>query len=506
MSSSFGNQVRHGAAWSFFGEVVLTASQFIIGIVLARLLGPVEFGVFIAVTAFTSLFMMGVQFGMPQAILQAKILTQAQINAAFWSICLLALIFIAIAVGIAEPLADLYQAEQFTSVMYAMCLVFVLTPYTCIGLALLRRNMRFDRVAVINMVAMFVSALVSIVAALLGAGVHSLVAGAVASMLTIFVMLLVFLDWHPSRPSWSPVRSLLGYSGFATLNNLLIFATARVDAMLVGALLGTTRLALYNRAYSLARIPAEQFAESLGPLVLGSLSRIQDDIAWSRGLYFKATSAISTLTMPLFVLLMVAGPLAIEFLYGEAWIGSGDPLRVMVVGAVFVMLSASLRSFINAQGLVRAASSVFASVLVATLMIVLALAHWGLMAIALGISLREVLQFALMLRLLGRSRIKLRLSEIGHAVAPSLIASLVSLLAGTMALHFASDAMDKQVFLLLTFISIVIFGSYTLVVLLLMWLWSSHVPLNSTRELLQQILVNAVQRTARARPVPRPGS
>ena len=484
MSANFSQQVLRGAAWSYGGQIVTTLGHFILGVILARLLGPSEFGVFIAVTAFTSLFLMGVQFGMPQAILQAKTLTESQINAAFWSICTLALVFIGLTVAVAAPLAGLYASDQFEGVMYAMCSVFALTPFTAVGLALLRREMRFDRVELINVVSLVVSALLSIAAALVGAGVYSLVVGAVSGMVVNLGILLLSIDWRPSWPRWSPVRPLLGYSGFAALNTMLIFATARVDSMLVGAMLGTSQLGLYNRSYSLARIPSDQFAESLGPLVLGSLSRIQDDVERSRQLYFKAVAAISTLTMPFLVVLGVAGPGAIDFLYGEAWLGAGGPLRVMVIGAVFVMLSSSLKGFINAQGLVREAVPLFATVLAATVIFVLALADWGLVAIAIGISLREGLLFVMMVRLLGRSQVRLRLSEIGYAVAPAMIASLVALLVGLGSLAAAPVALTENAFIFLLSIGLSITAAYGFTMLLLMLTWRSHLPLRSTRQLL----------------------
>lgn len=491
---NFSRQVRRGAAWSYASQIVTTLGYFIMGVILARLIGPAEFGVFIAVTAFTSLFMMGVQFGLPQAIVQARTLTASEANAAFWSICALASVFIGIAISVAGPLGALYDSGDFASVMFAMCLVFVLTPFTSVGLALLRREMQFDRVAVINVASLVVAALVSIGVALLDGGVFSLVAGAVSSMLVTLLFLLHFIDWRPRSPRWSPVRRLLGYSGYATVNTILVFATERVDNILVGALLGTNQLGLYNRSYSLARIPSDQFAESLAPLMLGSLARIQDDVRHSRDLYFKAASAVTTLTMPFFVLLAIAGPMAIEFLYGEAWAGAGDPLRAMVPGAVFLMLTSTLKSMINAQGLVRQVVPLFAIGFVVTLLLVLALAKLGLLVIAIGISLREGLLFIMLVRLLHTSRIALGFSEIGYAVAPAMIAAILALPFGFGVMQITQIELARNPFLALLIVSIAIFGSYALIVLILMWTWSSHGPLRSTQALMLEVIAKALGR------------
>ncbi|WP_295882489.1 lipopolysaccharide biosynthesis protein [uncultured Thiohalocapsa sp.] len=480
-TANFSRQVRLGAAWTYANQVYVTIGQFVIGIVLARLLGPSEFGIFIAVTAFTTLFILGVKFGVPQAIVQARSLTDEQVNAAFWSICVLAAVFMGMAVLIAEPLSAVYGTARFASVMYLMSGIFVLMPFSAVALALLRREMRFDQVAVLNIVTLTVAAPFSIGAALLGAGAYSLVLSAFVSSLVNLVILMRFTRWRPGWPSLAPVRGLVGYSSFATVNNVLALATQRVDNMLVGALLGTTQLGLYNRAFSLARIPSDQFAESLGPLVMGSLSRIQDDIGWSRQLFFKAISAIAVVTMPLFVVLGVAGPDAIELIYGSAWAAAGHPLQAMVVGAVFLMLSVTLISFVNAQGLVRQAASVHLGVLLVTIVGVLVLAPWGLMAIAIGISLREILFFVLLVRLLRRSRIALGFTELGHAVAPAMIAATLACLAGLLARGPALEAFGAASFGLLVALCAAVFGAYAVAVGVLMLAWRSHVPLANTR-------------------------
>jgi O-antigen/teichoic acid export membrane protein len=480
--------VRRGAVWIYAGQVFTTLGQFFIGIILARLLGPIDFGIFIAVTAFTSLLLLIVQFGIPQALLQAKFLDDAQVNGAFWFVALTAVIFVGIVLVAAEPLSAFYDSASFSTVMCVMSGLFLLAPYATIGLALLRRQMRFDRVAQIEMISISVAGASSIVAASLGAGVYSLVLGAYVSMIVNSVMLARSLTWRPSNPRVAPVKPLLSYSGFATLNIMLVAATARVDNMVVGGALGTGSLGLYNRAYSLARIPSDQFAQSLGPLVLGSLARIQEDVERSRQLYFKAVSAISTVSMPFLVVLAVAGPLVVEFLYGQEWLGAGQPLRAMVVGAVFLVLSVTLRGFINAQGLVRQLVPINAAVFVLTIALVISLAPAGLTAIAAGISFREALLFFLMARVLRRSKIELHLADIAYAVFPIMLACSGSLVAGMAVLEYSRVSLSANTLSCLILIASSVFICYSAILLALMQVWRSHAPLANTRDLLAEVL------------------
>jgi O-antigen/teichoic acid export membrane protein len=328
---------------------------------------------------------------------------------------------------------------------------------------------------------------------LLGLGVYSLVLSGVVSMLVTGTMIAVQLRWVPGVPRLRPVRRLLSYAGFTTVNNLIGTSSSRIDNMLVGAFLGSAPLGLYNRAYSLARIPSDQFAESIGPLLLGSLSRVQEDHDESRRLYFKALSAISALTWPFLVILAVLGPTAVIWLYGDAWADVGVPLQVMIPGVFGLVVSLTLKGVINAQGLVRQLLVINVLVAVVTVLVVVLLAPFGLMAIAVGITLREYLMLWLMHRVVRRSALQIRFPEIVATVWPALAASAAALLAGG-ALEAAWMAEGAwAVFLKLASVSTLIFIVYAAVMLSLYRLVPGHESLGSTMRLVLEGLGGVVK-------------
>jgi O-antigen/teichoic acid export membrane protein len=485
MLSQFSASVRRGAIWTYLGEGSLTIGNFVLGVVLARILGPSDFGVFIAVTAFTSVLLMLAQFGVPQALLQARHFSGGEENGAFWLIAVIGLFVLGLIAVIAEPLGLIYDSDSFALVMYGMCGVFIITPYTSVGLALLRREMRFDDVAKLNVHAMAVSAPMSVVAAALGLGVYSLVLGAVLNMAMMAFGVWRLSRWLPGLPAFSAVRGLMSYSGFTTLNNLMLSALSRVDNAIVGLLLSMAALGLYNRSYSLARLPAEQLADSLSPLLLGTLSRIQDDTERSRKLFLKAICAISLVTLPFLVFLMVAGPDAIVLIYGNEWSGAGDPLRVMSVGAVFLMWSAMLKSFVNAQALVRQLAAVNFFALVFTGVSVLLSAGWGLIAVAVAITSREVLLFFMMIGILKRSRIRLTAAAVGYSALPGLGAAAAAAGVGYFVeLRLEGVGIDSPALLVFA-VGAAVFGVHLAMTLILMGAWRSHAPLAAASALLR---------------------
>lgn len=494
---SLGEQVRKGAVWSYVSQVYLTISSFIIGVVLARIIGPEQFGVFIAVTAFTSILLLLAQFGLPQAIIQARELQDGQVNSAFWFVTAIGVVGAIFLFLIAAPIGEFYDSDEFAVVMQMMAAVMLLTPYTGIGLAVLRRRMRFDDVAKIHLLAFTANMIASVVAALLHAGVYSLVIGAVVQMVSVGLGLSHFWRWVPGLPTLRGVRPLLSFAAFNTVVNSLELAINRVDNMLVGALLGTSALGLYNRAFSLARLPSDQFADSLGPLMLGALSRVQDDVDWSRNLYFKAVSAISIVTMPFLALLFVVGPQAIEFLYGSEWSDAGTPLQAMIVGAVFVTIWSTLRRFALAQNLVRELVKVNAVILVFTGLVVLLSAQWGLVAIAIGITFREMVWTLLTVKILGRSKVSILYSEVLFAIAPSLLASVVTIAIVIPIFASLLDPLGKADFFSLALTGVVGLFVYGIALVTLMLFWRSHIPLASTRELVREFGVSLRSKLSR---------
>lgn len=497
MGEAAGGGLRQAAWWSYAGSLYLTAGQFVLGIVLARILGPADFGVFIAVTAYTSLLLLGAQLGFPQALLQARTLTPAAIDAVFWTITSLTLLAVLAAWLLSAQLAVFYDAAAFRPVLLATSLGLLLMPYTAVGFALLRREMRFAEVARMNILAFNASAVVSLAAALSGLGVYSLVLAGIVSMAVNGVSIFRALRWRPGRPALRPVMPLLHYARYAAVNSLIGASASRIDNMIIGALLGAAHLGLYNRAYSLARIPTDQFGESLGPLLLGALARIQDDAAASRAQFFKALTAICVVTFPMLALLLVAGPLAIELLYGSAWAGAGMPVQVMALGGMALAVAVSLRGVVNAQGLVRQLAVANLVTLGLTVIAVIALAPWGLVAIAAGISLREAVMTLWLHRLVARSQLAVRPRETLHALLPPLSAAAIGVLAGSVVAWVLPDLSGPGALLRLAGICAAILVCFAAALGLLARLWRSHRPLRAVADLATESLGRVDSRVAR---------
>lgn len=145
-----GRQIKTGAAWTYLQGWLGSVIHFVVGIILARLLDPDQFGVFFAMTAYTAILLRQVQFGIPEALLQAKSLSDRDWNSSFWFMVLIAIFLTMVAYALAHSLGRFYDDSRYVEVMRWMALIFLFVPFNAINGTLLRRSMRFKTLAKIN--------------------------------------------------------------------------------------------------------------------------------------------------------------------------------------------------------------------------------------------------------------------------------------------------------------------------------------------------------------------
>ena len=494
MGTIFSDLVRRGALWSVGGNMFSTIVTFASGVILARLLSPSDFGVFMATTVFTSILLMLSKFGLPQALIQAENLTEDTINGALAVTTTLSLVSFLLLNASAPLIAQLYGTPEVVDTVRFMSPVLLLSPIPTVGIALLRRAMQFDVVTKITAVSLLASAAVSITLAMMGFGPLALAIGSLTNVLATLVLVLRSSMWKPRLRSLLRVSPIIGYSRFMALSTFLVYATNKVDNLLVGALAGMGSLGNYGRAFSLSRIPLDQFAQSISPLMLGSLSRLQRDASAGKHLFSKAIAVVSLLTFPFFALLFVIGPQLVVLVYGAQWSTAAEALRPFVVAASIMLYYIQLQSYISAFGLVRKLSSAHFLGLIATVFLVLSLAPFGLFAIGVGIAIREAVILSAMLFLLRKTPVEVKPLELIYTTAPALAATAAATMFGFYASSRLQSAQPDSILLEIIVTSIVLALAYAGTTLLLILLWRSHTQLQSVRRHLASGLRTVIRR------------
>jgi len=320
-----------GVQWTTAATVLTAVMQIGYTAVMARLLDPAAFGLVAmagVVLRFGSYF---AEMGLGHALVQRTDIDADDVRATFTASLGLGLAVAAIA-WLAAPLAVLFlENKAVVPLVRVQALGFILVGLGATATSLLRREMRFEAIAKIEVAAYILGyGGVGITLATLGAGVWSLV---VASLAQQFFS--ASLNYAVARHSLrfifrrEPYAKLLGYGSRVSVVGFLEFINGNLDTLLIGRLLGSVLLGIYNRAYMLLYLPMYFLTNSLARVAFPAFSKIQDDLPRVRALYLTSSTLVATVVLPVCAGVAVAAPELVQVLLGPRWAASVPILRVL---------------------------------------------------------------------------------------------------------------------------------------------------------------------------------
>ena len=324
-----------GLMWSAAARIGAQAVQFGITAVLARLLLPAEFGLVEMYAVFTGFAIVFVDLGLAAAIVQRKELEERHLSSAFWLNLAGGATVAGIIVALAPAIAAFYGQPRLLLLTTVAAANFVIGAPGIVQSALLKRDLKFKRLAVVEGAATAVSGAVGISAAVAGAGVWSLVLLTLSSTAVRSLVLWFSTAW---RPRWlidrAAVRDLWKFSG-----NLLGFMSinywaANADNLLIGRFIGVGELGIYARAYNTMLLPLNQISGVTSSVMFPALSGIQDDRERVKGAYLRAVRLVALVAFPALVGLIVVARPFILTAYGPHWLSAVPLLRALCVAGL----------------------------------------------------------------------------------------------------------------------------------------------------------------------------
>lgn len=307
-----------------FARVCAQAANFLFRVgslmVLARLLGPPDFGLVGMVTAFTGVLNLFRDFGLSTATVQRENVTEDQISTLFWINILVGVVLAVLALVLAPVVVRLYHEPRLFGITTILSVAFLFNAAGVQHSALLQRQLRFTALAVINIVSLVVSTVVAISMAKLGYGYWALVAMTVTLPLTTTIGLWLAAAWIPGMPRRrSGIRSMMRFGGTITLNSLVVYVAYNMEKVLLGRFWGAEAIGIYGRAYQLISIPTDNLNSSVGEVAFSALSRVQDDPHRLKNYFLKGYSLVLALTIPITIVsALFANDLIFVFL-GPKW-------------------------------------------------------------------------------------------------------------------------------------------------------------------------------------------
>ena len=332
-------RTAQGLFWGFLSSGGTQLLNLIIGIFLARLLSPGEYGV-VGMLAIFSLFAGNLQdSGFGVALINIKDIKHNDYNSVFWfnigvSLFLYALLFLC-----APLIAAFYHQPCLTNLSRFLFLGFIFAAIGITPNAVLTRALRVKEKAIVSLLALAVSGTVGVVMAFNGFSYWSLAAQQVLYNVMICIGRYYFARWAPSfHVDFTPVKQMFSFSYKVLITTVLTTINNNVLTVVFGRLFPAESVGDFTQANKWNTMANQLVSNTVAQVAQPVLTRINDDNERQRRIFGKMLRFTAFMAFPVMLGLSLVAPQFIIIAIGEEWANSIPLLQILCISGAFIPL------------------------------------------------------------------------------------------------------------------------------------------------------------------------
>lgn len=328
-----------GAVWMMLEQTCTQGLNFTLGIILAHLLTPTDYGIVALVMIFITVGQVLVTSGLGQALVQKKEVDVLDFTMVFYLGLAVAAVLYVVLFFAAPSVAAFYKNDGLVPVLRVLTLNLFLIAIGSVQAAEVCRAMRFDLSFRIALSAVLTSFIVGVVLAAAGFGVWAIVWSCTLSNLVGVIVRGILLKWRLCRGfDLARLKPLYRFGWKMMASSLVSVSLSNLYGVLVGRLYSPADLAFVNKSRNLPDLLRTNLNTVFTQTGLAALSRMQDEIARMREALRRLMAVNVFIVFPSMILLCLIARDLILFLYGEQWTTCIPYLRVLSVGTAFGVL------------------------------------------------------------------------------------------------------------------------------------------------------------------------
>lgn len=381
-----------GLTWSFIDFSAKQGSNFVIGIILARLLSPAEFGLIGLALIFIAISRTFVDSGFTQALIRKNDCTDVDYSTVFFFNVLVGIVTYSILVLFAGSISRFFDEPELKQIVEVLGIGLVINAFVVVHMARLTKEMNFKLQAKISIFSVTVSGIIGIAMAYQGYGVWSLVAKTLAGFIFTTLLLWVSVKWKPSFLfSMESFFEMFSFGSKLLINGLLNTLYKNIYLIIIGKYYSTAELGFYTRADQFKNILSENITGVVQRVSYPALSVIQADLPRLKSAYKKVIKSTVLITFPLMLGMAAVAEPMILVLIGEKWISSVKLLQLLCfVGMLYPIHAINLNML-----LVQGDSSLFLKLSILRKLFVIPVVflgvYWGIEYMILGMLLNSII-------------------------------------------------------------------------------------------------------------------
>lgn len=351
MSESLKQKTVKGVFWSSVERFSVQGIQFLVMIIMARLLTPKDYGLVGMVAIFISVAQSLVDSGFSQALIRKQNRTETDNSTVFYFNIVVGALLYSILFAIAPWVADFYDSPELTALMRVVCLSVVFNSLVVVQRALLTVNIDFKTQAKASLTAAIVSGVVGIGMAYSGFSYWSIVAQQLVNLGLNTLLLWIFARWRPRLIySWNSFRVLFTFGSKLMASGLLDVVYRNMYLLVIGKLFTASSLGYYTRAHQFAEFPSSNLTSIIQRVTYPVLCQIQDDNERLALIYRRFLRVSAFLIFPLLAGLSAVSEPFILLLLKEQWLFAATLLKIICFSMMWIPIHAINLNLLQVKG------------------------------------------------------------------------------------------------------------------------------------------------------------
>lgn len=461
MTVSLKSRTIHGVFWSSVDTFGRQAIQFVISIIIARILMPADYGLIGMLTIFFGIAQSFVDSGFGVALIQKKNPTQTDYSTVFFFNIAVGLLFYTILFFSAPLIADFYKQPMLLNLTRVLGLSVIINSFSIVQANIFAKKIDFKTTAKISLITVLFSGATGLFMAFHGFGVWSLAIQQIVALTLNSILLWFFSKWKPDFIfSLTSLKTMFKFGSRLLASGLLEVLFTNVYNLVIGKVFSADKLGYYTQAQKIQTLPSNLIRSTISRVTFPVFSSIQDDDQRLKQGYRKTIKIIIFIVFPLMIGIMVVAESLIKVLLTDKWLPSVVFLQLLcIIGMTYPLSSINLNILkVKGRSDIFFRLEVIKKVLIA-ISIAISL-PFGIMALIIGRVILSFISFVLNIYYSGKLidySIKEQLSDIFPYFVLSLCMGIIIYLFGFI---FDDNDILKLVFQVVLGAAVYIVGSY----------------------------------------------
>lgn len=324
--------------WSSIDRVAQQGVQFLIGIVLARLLSPTDYGLMGMVMIFAGLSYVLVESGFNYALVRTKELTPQHTNTIFYTNLVISISLYLLLFFTAPYIAQFFNQPKLTSIARVTFLAILFNACYLVPFALINKALDYKSLAKINLSATLISGTAGIAMAYFQYGVWALVVQQTSYHFFRIFGFYFQTKWKPALTfRWQVIRDYFKFSSHILASSVLTIVFNNIYTLILGRLYPIKQVGFYTQAYKVSETANFTFL-SIFTTTYNLFAQIHDQRERMVRIFNTITERAALIVIPITVLLIVAGEPLFYTLFGEKWLPSVPYFQLICAANVLIPL------------------------------------------------------------------------------------------------------------------------------------------------------------------------